>query len=237
SPLPLYRAEYGWDDSPDAAVLRDLRDVFNHRAHQLLQAVWEKYRLSLRMHPGGSDPTTTQIAALARLGRHNGYPFHHVDARRLLPLTGLLSFNSGSARVMERVLRYYFQLPQLQIEPNRLRSVPVPEGQTNAMGHQGHLGVDLVLGSEVLDCSGCFLICLEQVSLETARRFSPDAADYLALRELVDFLSPVPLEFGLSFEVMTDSIPQACLGDEQAQLGVGVLLGEPQADSLRLQFK
>jgi len=237
SPLPLYYTEDVLDDSPEAEVLRDLLDIFNHRAHELLQAVWTKYRLPLRMHPDGSDPTTTQIAALARLGRHNGYPFRHVDARRLLPLTGMLSFNSGSARVIEQVLRYYFDLPQLRIVPNQLRSVPVPDDQTNAMGQQGRLGVDMVLGSEVLDCSGCFLICLEQVPLETTRRFYPDAPDYLALRELVDFLSPVPLEFSLSFEINTDTIPQLRLGDEQTQLGLGVLLGSPQEESLRVQFE
>lgn len=237
SPLPLYYTEEVLDDTPEAEVLRDLLDVFNHRAHQLLQAVWEKYRLPLRMRPDGRDPTTTQIAAQARLGRHNGYPFRYVEARRLLPLTGMLSFNSSSARVMERVLRDYFQLPQLQIEPNQLRAVPIPQDQTNSLGQLGRLGGDLVLGGEVLDCSGCFHISIKQVPLETARRFYPDAADWLALRELVGFLSPVPLEFSLSFEIEADSIPQACLGSEQTQLGAGVLLGAPQAESLQLRFE
>lgn len=236
SPLPLYYTEDVLDDTPESQVLRDLLDIFNHRAHQLLQAVWEKYRLPLRMRPDATDSATAQLAALARLSRSNGYPFRYLDARRLLPFTGMLAFNSGSARVIEQVLRYYFEVPQLRVIPNRLRYVSIPEDQTCSLGGRGRLGVDLVLGGEILDCSSGFHISFDKVPHEVAKRFYPETADCYALRELVDFLSPLPLEFSLSFEIQADSIPQACLGDEQAQLGLGLRLGEGGDECVRVEF-
>ncbi len=237
TPLPLYYTEDLLDDQVETQVLRGFLDVFNHRAHELLSQIWQKYRCHLRMRTTADDPVTEQLASLARLSARDGYRFRYVDRRRLLPLTGMLSFGVASASVMERVLRYYFDLPGLYVLENVVTRVELPDDQHNCLGLANvTLGDDLALGTMILDCSSQFEIRVEQVDLATAQAFHPGREAHRALLELVDFLAPNALDVRLRFQVAAESIPLCQLGDGEVRLGLSCQLGGGDAKHVELLY-
>ncbi len=198
SPLPVYYTERVIQSRDATNPSRDLMDLFNHRLISLLQRCWEKYRYFIQYDPNGVDQYTGWLLSLAGLDAQVLPERSRLRWYKLLPYVGLTSQNVCSADLLNKMVQNYFDIPTAEVEPWIRREIIIPDSQLNAMGMRNcGLGTDLILGSEMFDCSGKFMLHLKNLSLEQYHGFFPGEEPFYELIELVRYVLKDPLEFDL----------------------------------------
>lgn len=206
SPLPAYYTERVIQSDDPHCPSRDFMDMFNHRAIQLLQVCWEKYRYYRQYKAGGSDQFTQWLLSIAGVDASHLPKQHSLRWQKLLPLVGLISQNRCSPNTLQKVISNYFHLNTVQVEPWIKRTVRLLPDQYNAMGQANAvMGRDMVLGDELADCSGKFSLHLKQLSLSQYKAFLPGEPCFSELIQLVQLIQNVPLDYDLCLHLESGS--------------------------------
>lgn len=227
SPLPAFYTERVIQAQDQKSPSRDLMDVFNHRSISLLQLCWEKYRYYTRFQPDGSDQYTRWLMSLlgadaATLGCTTPLRWH-----KLLPFAGVIASNVCSADLLAKMVKQYFGLKRVRVQPWVYRDVRISQDQCNRMGQMNcSLAEDLVLGETLGDYSGKFALCLGGLEQGQYERLLPGGTDYAELVALVRFVLKDPLSFDLHLESDHLGYGPGVLGDAAGRLGWNYRLGE-----------
>lgn len=228
SPLPAFYTERIIQSNDPRNASRDLMDLFNHRCISLLQNCWEKYRYYSRYQPDGRDQYSRWL--LGMLGVDIELLRHTTQLRwhKLLPFAGVMLNNVCSGDLLARILKVYFNLPKVSIQPWVRRTVKIPEDQCNSVGRDNScLGEDLILGREVEDYSGKFSLHLEALDWANYVRFLPDGQHFEELVQLVRFSLKDPLDFELHlYPAAQETKKIRGLTDAGPRLGWNLGLGE-----------
>lgn len=213
SPLPPFYTERIIESGLAASGVEDLLDLFNHRLISLLHVVWRKHRHYLRYEQGGRDALSRRFLALS------GFPVDDRDGvgglscAALLPYTGLLSLQSGSAEITAAVISGFFDIP-CRIEEFVPRRVVLARDEQLALGVSNCLiGEDAVLGSAIEDDLGKFTVHLGPAPLAALTGFLPGAASHGELLELVAATGREPLEWDMCLHLDAASRPHMRLGE------------------------
>lgn len=221
SPLPGFYAEQIATDGTDRPERAQFLDFFHHRLTVLLYDCWEKYRYYIRYEHEARDLFSRRMFALLGLFDDELRPSGRVAWPRLLGEAGLLASRSRSPSVVCALIRDYFGLDAVEIEPFVLRWVAIDESQRCALGGANAvLGESTTVGERVADRAGKFRIVLGPLDLERFRRFLPGGADHEALREFMAVVQHQPLVYDLRLRLKPDAVPPLVLGAASAcQLG------------------
>ena len=232
SPLPVYYTERVIQNTDPNHPSRDFMDLFNHRSIKLLQRCWEKYRFYSQYDGAGEDQFTRWLLSLAGIDRNRIDENSVLKWHKLLPLIEKKKKNVCSANVLEKVIMRYFSLESVKIEPWIPTTVQIQADQCNAMGAMNSaMGMDLVLGDEIMDCSSKFALHLAQLSEQQFQAFLPDGERFQELTELVWLMQKTPLDFELCLHLKTQEQNQSQgvsqeRALEQLQMGWCAPMGE-----------
>jgi len=220
SPLPGYYLEdLAWEAAQGHGVRRHFLDFFHHRLLTLFYRSWRKYRYYVRFREGASDGFSSAVFSLLGLGDERLRQETPLQWSRMLAYTGLLVGRSRSPEVVSRIIAHCFDLPSVEIEQWVLRKVVVPQDQRTALGgRNASLGNTTLVGNQVRDCSGKFLVRLRHLSRERFTDFLPGTETYQRLVRLVTLILREPLAWDLELVLDHDNI-------EPLQLGTSGRLG------------
>jgi type VI secretion system protein ImpH len=217
------------------AALRDFLDIFNDRAIRHHLAASRKYRLwDAFERTGGSygDAITAAVRALIGFGTPGMLRDRNDDLRMsveepvLLSYAGLFCRQARSAAGLQQMLTDYLCRPVEVIEltggwvelaaadRSRLASIDRPEGR------YARLGVDAVLGSEVLELQGCFRLRLGPLRYEEFCELLPGMPLMDRLADLTHLYVGPALAFEVQLVLARDCVPACALGQDTARLGV-----------------
>lgn len=206
SPLPGFLVEQiaGEDEH---GVRRLLMDFFNHRLISLLHQIWRKYRYYIRYRHDGSDDFSAQVLALVGLANPHLRGDTPINWSKMLSYAGLLAGRSRSPQVVAGIIAHCFELPEVTIRQWVLRQVTIPDKQRLLLGRaNASLGLDTVLGEQVPDRTGKFVICLHELDEQRFYDFLPDGIEYAPLLTLVQFILREQLAFDLELQLKTEAI-------------------------------
>ncbi len=238
SPMPSYYSDYV--SNSDNKNIQNFLDIFHHRIHRLIKIVWQKYRYSASFRAGATDAFSAQAFALLGLRDKELRDNKHIDWARLLPYLGLLSQRVRSASAIEAVLRYYFQLPNIDIEQCTLRYSLIHPTQQNQLGEMNSaLGIDTVIGTSVEDRANKFRIHIRQLNWQQFHRFLAGEPDWEALHQLVPFVVRDPLDYDIQLHLKeNEPRPLRIDNDNDCRLGWTSWLGsKPNERSITLSRK
>ena len=228
SPLPVYYTERIIQNSEADHPSRDFMDMFNHRMISLLQKCWDKYRYFCQYRNNGRDLYSRWFLSVAGIDVDRLSQQTHLQWHKLMPMVGVLSKNVCSADLIARVLKSYFGLPQVELKSWVPTKIEIPPEQCNSMGmSNSDMGNNLVLGGELIDCTGKFAIHLRQLSLQQYRDFLPGQKLFQQLQELIELVQKDALDFDLHLHLSEpDRQTHPLKSLEQLRLGWGSSLGE-----------
>lgn len=236
SPLPNFYSEDLMDEaSSDESVLRDFVDIIHQRLYHLYFQCWSKYRLFVRVVEENNPVDRERLLCLIGLGEKE-LAASVADSFSLLRYTGILSQFPRSALGLATILRDALFEPRIRIIQNVRRMVPIPKDQRMCMGLSGcRLGVDTVLGSEIVDRMGKIRISVGPVSWEEYNNYLPSTDWNERLAEYVRFYLVDPLAVDMHLVLAAGEAKPIQLGDPKARLGLntwcfsGDTLGEVSA--------
>lgn len=211
SPLPPYVTERVIADEGSDGALAGFLDFFNHRLAALLVRGFKHRRHHLRYAPGGLDPVSRRVLALAGIPPEG-------DVRlpappRLLPVLGLLALADRSAPALAAIVSTVCGHP-CRVEEFVPRSVEIPPGDRALLGRSGaSLGLDMVIGERVEDRLGGFRIRIGPVGRETLDDLLPGTPGRRALDEIVAFAVRAPLASDVAVVLAPGETPEWRLGD------------------------
>jgi type VI secretion system protein ImpH len=234
SPLPAFYGEQAFSERVGGNTTRDFLDLFHHRLQRLMLPIWRKYRYRACFQAGASDAFSAQMFALVGLGGRQIRDATQLDCKRLLPYLGLLSLRAHSAALIETVLRYYFKHGGVYIEQWVERTVCIAHAQQNRLGAANSvLGLDQVLGRQVVDRSGKFRVHVQDLDWQRFHRFLPSGPEYPQLCSLVRLTARDPLEYDLRLVLARDEIRPLHLGEHNVcRLGWTSWLAHECADGV-----
>lgn len=215
--LPLYYTEYVMQRvrSKDSA-LRDMLDIFNHRAISLFYQAWAKYRSSGGCEGGEQDPLTPRLLALIGLGTPGLQRRQNVEDEALLYYAGLFALQPRSAAALEQIIGDYFDVPVAveqfagawyKLDRNSQTRMNETDSDTEV------LGMGAILGDEVWDQQSVVRIRLGPLTLEQYLDFLPTGTAWNPLRALVRFYFSDQLDFEVQLVLRRDETPRCQLGD------------------------
>lgn len=207
SPLPAFYSEQALGDGEQGRTTRDFLDLFNHRLHRLLLPIWRKYRYHARFREGARDELSARLFSLIGLGDSSLRQAPELNWKRLLPYLGLLSLKVHSAALIEAVLRYYLEQPELHLEQCLERAVAIPSEQRSRLGQAtAQLGQAAVLGVRVRDRGGKFRLHLLELDWDAFHSFLPRGRQHAALRALLSFTLRDQLDYDLRLHLRRDAL-------------------------------
>jgi type VI secretion system protein ImpH len=212
SPLPTFYTEELLDEAAaDQSTTRDLLDIVNHRLFTLFNACTVKYRLFFQVAQEEQKAYLERLFCLIGLGDDRlrlGLP----DPRSLLRYIGLLTQYPRSALGLASFLGDALGVP-VQVLQCLERRVPVPADQRLRLGVDGcSLGVDAVVGCEVLDRTGKFRLKLGPLDRHSFSAFLPGTPGRRRLDALVGFYVTAPLAWDLELMHVPCEAPSVTLG-------------------------
>ncbi|AJE04517.1 type VI secretion system baseplate subunit TssG [Geobacter pickeringii] len=228
SPLPTFYTEELIDEArEDSSASRDLLDILSQRLFELATAGTAKYRLFFRTVEDESADDLERLFSLAGLGEaelRRSLP----EPRRWLRYAGLLGHSPRSALGLQTIIADVLAVPA-EVFPCRLRRVAIPPDQRLAVGMTGStLGTDTVVGGELEDRSGMFLLRLGPLSREQFAAFLPGTPARRTLDLIVELYLDTPLAWDLELTLAPDEAPVASLGPlPGTRLGWNGWLGRP----------
>jgi type VI secretion system protein ImpH len=200
--------------------LRDCLDLFNHRLISLFHRAWEKYRLPfgferfrLEGGPDSTDPVTTCIYSLVGFGTDGLRGRLSIPDPAFLYYAGLFAHEPRSALGLEGLLTDYFGLamrveqafPQwLTLVGEDLSHIPDDD---HPDGRHVRLGMDLIVGEDVLDGQSKFRVRVGPVGYADFQKFFPDSAGLRALSELTRSYVGPEFEFDVLMLLKPEEMP------------------------------
>ncbi|ANU39460.1 type VI secretion system baseplate subunit TssG [Vibrio scophthalmi] len=220
SPLPSFMLEQLATEDPGGAK-QPFLDFFNNRLINLVYRVWRKYRYYVRFQAGAQDQFSAQLFALVGLGDPDLRGETPINWSKMLAYSGTLAGRSRSPQVVAGIIAHCFDLDGVTIRQWVRRRVQIAKKQQLSLGVQNVcLGIDSVIGESVVDCSGKFVIRIENLSSERFFDFLPLGKEYQPLCKLVEFVLREQMAYDLELSMKDCETPAFCLGREQ-----GVALG------------
>jgi len=238
SPLPtFYTEDLMLDFSEDITVSKDFLDIFHQILFKKLYDVWLKYRLNQCAFENVDNRYTSKLYYLIGLGDETLRKMVP-EAKSLLKYIGLLNQQPRSAKVLEILLKDYFEVP-IKIKSG-YRSV-----QTIAYEQQVRLGVDnsivgqeTYLGSEIEDCSASIGISIGPLKQDVFNLFGYKQPHALALAFLINFFLNSPVKSFISIVLQAGEVRGCQLGlKEWGMMGQNVWVSPNQGKEYILQYQ
>ncbi len=222
SPLPtFYTEELMHEAAEDESVCRDFIDVINQRIYELFYDCCTKYRQSFQVIEAGSRQHLERIFCLMGIG---DAPLRGAiaDPHRLIRYIGLLIQKPRSAMGLETVLNDAIGGVPVTLVPCVKRRAKIPGDQRLFLGSPDHrLGESTIIGEEVVDRMGKFVIRIGPLSSEAYQGFYPEAENYKMVRFLTDFYVLERLEYDIEVVLAEGEAKTVCLGEpDHARLGL-----------------
>ncbi|BDM64449.1 hypothetical protein NFHSH190041_19010 [Shewanella sp. NFH-SH190041] len=239
SPLPGFMLEQIANEG-EQGLRRHFLDFFNHRLLSLLYSIWRKYRYYLRFRADAQDGFSAQLFALVGLADENLRGETPINWCKMLSYAGMLAGRSRSPQVVSGIIAHCFDLQDVSIRQWELRQVPIPASQQLCLGKANAcLGEDTVIGSQVADRMGKFVICLRGLSLTRFGDFLPTGREHQPLLTLVQFILREQMAFDLELELNPDEAKPMQLNSSQpVSLGWSSFTGESQHNRcVRIQIR
>lgn len=216
SPLPGYYLEdLAWEAGQDLGVRRHFLDFFNHRLVTLFHRSWRKYRYYVRFRPGAADGFSDLVYALTGLGDSRLRDATPVNWSKMLAYSGLMAGRSRSPEVVSGIVAHCFDLDDVSIEQWVLRKVAIGEEQQTRLGrNNATLGNDTLMGSQVRDRSGKFILRIRNLSRQRFADFLPNGQDHQRLVKLVEFVTREQLAYDLELQMRSQDIRPMQMGAE-----------------------
>jgi type VI secretion system protein ImpH len=216
SPLPGYYLEdLAWEAGQDLGIRRHFLDFFNHRLVTLFHRTWRKYRYYVRFRPGAADGFSDLIYALAGLGDSRLREATPVNWSKMLAYSGLMAGRSRSPEVVSGIVGHCFDLDDVSIEQWVLRKVAIADDQQTRLGQSNAtLGNDTLVGSQIRDRSGKFILRIRNLSRQRFADFLPNGQDHQRLVKLVEFATREQLAYDLELQMRAQDIRPMQFGQD-----------------------
>ncbi|WP_127959558.1 type VI secretion system baseplate subunit TssG [Serratia microhaemolytica] len=240
SPLPGYYLDsLAWEEAQNEDRLTDFLNVFNHRLLVLLHQIWRKYRYYICFEHGGNDAFSQRMYALVGLGSEVVRKNLQINHGKMLAYAGLLASPGRSPEVICSLISHCFNLSEVSLHNWQYRRVKIIPEQQNRLGSRVRLrgkryqkksvlGVNFTLGERVDDCSGKFLLCLDNLTREQFLSFLPNGANYAPLVMFVAFTMRDQFAWDLRLGLAAKQVGGMVLGQrENSLLGWTSFIGEP----------
>ncbi|WP_298431755.1 type VI secretion system baseplate subunit TssF [Geobacter sp.] len=213
SPLPTFYTEELLDEAAaDSSAGRDLLDILHQRLYQLYFQCWSKYRLFVRVTEEKDSRERERLLCLIGLGEkelRDSLP----DAWSLVRYAGLLTRFRRSAEGLQTLLRDALGIEKLKVEQCLPRTVPISDDQQMRLGVSGvSLGINSILGSEMLDRMGKFRIHIGPLTKKELDSLLPDTPRHEKLARLVRLYIFDPHDFDLKLTQAAGAAEPICLG-------------------------
>lgn len=229
SPLPLFMSEEIAQLQDTAQLRREFLDIFHHRLVSFVFRIGVKYDLAREFSLDCTDSWTRRILALAGFDAWAGRRARHIPAWRLARLAPLLASNVRSARAIEIALNDVCgeALGDATIEIDQFAGgwSPLDPSQRTLLAISNSvLGRSSVLGVQCFHRAGKAVIRIGPLQ-DNFRRFLADGDMYPVVRELLELMSPEPIDYELDLELDARARPPFLLGRSAGQrMGVDTWL-------------
>jgi len=224
SPLPNFYTEDLFQESlTDKTTCRDFLDIFNQRLYELLYLCWHKYQLFFQVTEEKNNLYIEKLFCLLGLGEPELRKGQHADY--LIRYLGLMTQWPRSAIGLRTILRDATNEKSLDIESCVPRKVRIPKEQQSRVGLTcSNLGIDTIIGSEIMTLHGRFSICIGPVSAKKFQKLIPGAKAYTRICNLTRFYLTTMPEYDIKITVHCKDIKNMCLGDAWSRLGIDTWL-------------
>ncbi|QZN97191.1 type VI secretion system baseplate subunit TssG [Symbiopectobacterium purcellii] len=233
SPMPgYYLDDLAWEYAQGEQKLGLFLDFFHHRLLTLLHRAWRKYRYHVRFQNDGEDGFSRLMFALVGLGNDAVRESLTVNRAKMLSYAGVLASPSRSPEVVAGLVSHCFDLEDVEVLAWQKRRVAIHESQQNRLGKANIvLGGDFVIGDNVNDCAGKFLLKIGNLSFGRFLSFLPNGEHFQPLVRFVSFILRDQLAWDLRLGFAEDEAQGLRLGSEQSGiLGWSSFLGQPPAE-------
>ncbi|MGF1873278.1 type VI secretion system baseplate subunit TssG [Photobacterium indicum] len=239
SPLPGFFLERLATEGENG-LRKPFLDFFNNRLIALVYRVWRKYRYYVRFKEDASDDFSAQLFALVGLADQNLRGETPINWCKMLSYAGMLAGRSRSPQVVSGIVAHCFDLADVTIRQWEVRKVTIPENQQMQLGMaNARLGEDTLIGKEVQDCTGKFVIYIKGMTQERFKDFLPSGKEYLPFCKLIEFILREQMAFDLEMELKQDEAPPMQLGGQKGfSLGWSSFMGDSdEKRRIRIQIR
>jgi type VI secretion system protein ImpH len=208
-------------------ALRDLFDIFNHRAAAMHFLAWRKYRLAAEFEIGPrdqDDPITAALYALVGFGTGGLRDRLAVEDEVLIHYGGLFAQSARSAAGLELLLSDYIGRP-VRIGQFIGRWAPLPAEDCTSLataarpfGNFATLGVNAVAGARVWDVQGGFRVSLGPLDYQQFAELMPGAPLMNEIAALTRTYAGPGLAFDVELVLRGEEVPGCALAGSGAFL-------------------
>lgn len=234
SPMPgYYLDDLAWEYGQGEQKLGLFLDFFHHRLLRLLHRVWRKYRYHVRFQNDGENGFSRLMFTLVGLGNDAVRESLPVNRAKMLSYAGVLASPSRSPEVVAGLVSHCFDLEGVEVLAWQKRRVAIHKSQQNRLGKVNiALGGDFVIGDNVNDFAGKFLLKIGSLSFGRFLSFLPNGEHFQPLVRFVSFILRDQLAWDLRLGFAEDEAQGLRLGSEQSGiLGWSSFLGQPSAET------
>ena len=216
SPLPGFYTEELLDDEwEEREAARGFFDVIHNHMYPLLFQAWLKYRFSHNAIEEGGAKYWEIIYSL--LGLNEDFRANKRLTGCLLKYAGIISQQPKTMLGLKTILNDYVEDAQIEIQPCVSRKVNIVTHQRCNLGRRNYqLGEDLVLGQEVEDRSGKFVIEIGPVDTDMLNRITTDASMLNDIREIVGLFLNQPLDYEILLIISPNTEQSIQLGNKES---------------------
>jgi type VI secretion system protein ImpH len=208
-------------------ALRDLFDIFNHRAAIMHFLAWRKYRLAAEFEIGPrdeDDPITAALYALVGFGTGGLRGRLAVEDEVLIHYGGLFAQSARSAVGLELLLSDYIGRP-VRISQFVGRWAPLPAEDCTSLataarpfGNFAALGVNAVAGTRVWDVQGGFRVSLGPLDYKQFAELMPGAPLMNEIAALTRTYAGPGLAFDVELVLRGEEVPDCTFTESGAFL-------------------
>lgn len=219
SPLPTHYTEDLLDEaSEDKSVTRDFFDIINNPFYRLFFKSWSRNRWFIKLAEDNAPEYFERLFCLLGLGSE--------EVRRVVPnVKGLLRYIGlftqfpRSASGLAALLGDAVDVPNVEVVPNVLRKVRIPEPQKCSVGVKATtLGRDCHIGEEIDDRMGKIRIRAVDLDEDKFHTLLPEGSLFERINELTNVYLLEPMEKELELGVKSDQVQTTVLGEPKWSL-------------------
>lgn len=241
TPLPLtYAQEIMWEED-DLPHMRAFLDMFHHRLLSLLYKSWVLYRHEYAFESGGTDRLTRALLDLVGLSPEMSAESLGLEPARVIKYLGMFLMPDRPTGALEVFLTEELET-QVRVIPLTARWIAMPGDQVFRMNpnqrKKGFLGVDIVIGTRMVDRTGHITLEIGPVSYQRMNDFRPGQPEHRRLLALCRLFVRQPLDLELRVLVPAGDIPPMRLGGSNpGRLGQTTHMGTPTSDPMVMTFE
>lgn len=240
TPLPLtYAQEILWEED-EQPQMRAFLDMFHHRLLSLLYRSWLLYRHEYLYEAGGTDRLTRALLDLVGISPTDSEAFLGIEPSRVLRYMGMFLMPDRPTGALEVFLSEELGTT-VRVIPLTPRWINMPGDQVFRMDpnqrKKGFLGVDIVIGTRMIDRTGHITLEIGPVSYAEMDKLRPGQSTHRRLLALVRLFVRQPLDLELRVLVPANEIPKMSLGGPHSpRLGQTTHMGTPHSDPMVMTF-